>query len=158
MIATKDIIKRLILHEGVRLKPYRCSKNKLTIGVGRNLQDNPLSIEEKEFLHRADVTNGITKEEALYLLKNDIKKHLTECHKNIPFFYELSDERQYALLDMCFNLGIRGLLKFKKMLYCLSIGDCKGASKECLNSQYAKEVGIRAVRIARLLQDDEWRI
>ena len=158
MIATKEIVKRLILHEGLRLKPYKCSKNKLTTGVGRNLQDNPLTSEEKNFLQRADISQGITQDEALYLLKNDIKKHLAECHKYIPFFCELSDEKQYALLDMCFNLGIRGLLKFRKMLYCLSIGDYRGASKECLNSQYAKEVGIRALRISRLLLEDKWSV
>ena len=59
---------------------------------------------------------------------------------------------------MCFNLGIQGLLKFKKMLYCLSIGDYRGASKECINSQYAKDVGIRALRISRLLSEDKWSV
>ena len=158
MIETKEIVKRLILHEGLRLTPYNCTKNKLTIGVGRNLQNNPLSQQEKEFLGRSDISNGITQEEAIYLLKNDIKRHLTECYKYIPFFCELSDERQYALFDMCFNLGIRGLLKFKKMLECMSIGDFRGASKECINSRYAKDVGKRAFRISKLIQEDKWRV
>ena len=156
MIEIKEVVRRLILHEGLRLHPYNCSKGKKTIGVGRNLQDNPLTEKEKQYLGRSDLSSGISKAEALYLLKNDIIKHKAECQKNIPFFYELSDERQYALLDMCFNLGIKGLLKFKKMLYAMSIGDFQGAGKECLNSRYAQEVGLRAVRISHLITKGEW--
>ena len=40
------IEEQLLLHEGLRLKPYRCTSNKLTIGVGRNLEDKGISKEE----------------------------------------------------------------------------------------------------------------
>ena len=48
------LIDLLIRHEGIKLKPYHCTSGKLTIGIGRNLEDR-----------------GITKEEAIYLLNND---------------------------------------------------------------------------------------
>ena len=41
-------MKKLIKNEGMRLKPYRCTLGKLTIGIGRNLEDNPLNFEEKK--------------------------------------------------------------------------------------------------------------
>ena len=44
---------QLIDHEGLELKPYQCTADKLTIGVGRNIEDR-----------------GITEDEARYLLKN----------------------------------------------------------------------------------------
>lgn len=157
MIDKKEIIRRLTLHEGLRLKPYRCCAGKLTIGVGRNLIDNPLSKTEKQYLCRDNLKDGITAAEAAYLLMNDINSHWAECRKHIACFSALDHERQYALLDMCFNLGIRGLLKFRKMLEALSIGDYRGAAKECLQSKYAKDTGIRAVRISRLLENGIWR-
>lgn len=38
------------------------------------------------------------------------------------------------------------------------IGDYRGAAKECLNSKYARDVGKRAVRIARLIETGVWTI
>ena len=46
MIDMYEICQRLIAHEGLRLQPYFCSKKKLTIGVGRCLETNPLTAEE----------------------------------------------------------------------------------------------------------------
>jgi lysozyme len=150
MIELEEAISRLILHEGMKLKPYKCPAGYLTIGVGRNVETNPITAEEKKVV--GDWEHGITKNGAKYLLKNDIIKAHKECKRYIEFYKTLDDERQYALLDMCFNLGIYGLLKFRKMLFAMEIGDYRGAAKECLNSKYAKEVGKRAVRIARTIE------
>lgn len=146
----QEAIKRLILHEGLKLKPYKCPAGFLTVGVGRNVETNPITDEEKRVV--GDWEHGITENGAKYLLKNDIMKAHKECKKNIEFYKNLDDERQYALLDMCFNLGIYRLLMFRKMLFAMEIGDYRGAAKECLNSKYAKEVGKRAVRIAKTIE------
>ena len=57
---------------------------------------------------------------------------------------------------MCFNMGIKRLLGFKRMLGAMFIGDYRGAAKECLNSKYAKDVGKRAERIAQLIETGVW--
>ncbi len=155
MIDTYEATQRLIFHEGLRLQPYFCSKGKRTIGIGRCLDTNPLTDEEKKVIK--DWEHGITKGEAVYLLLNDIKRIEKELKKNIKFYKTLDDERQYALLDMAFNLGVSGLLKFKRMLQALSDKKYKTASHECLNSRYAKEVGQRAERIAHLLATGEFK-
>ena len=154
MILRGEIVNRLLLEEGMILKPYKCPAGFLTIGVGRNLETNPLT--PKELQRVGDVTKGITPDEAIFLLKNDIMRCQDELTKNISWFYQLDDERQYALLDMCFNMGIKKLLGFKKMLNAMFIGDWRGAAKECLNSKYALDVGKRAVRIARLIETGVW--
>ena len=154
MILRGEIVNRLLLHEGMVLKPYKCPAGFLTVGVGRNLETNPLSPKERERV--GDVTKGISTDEAIYLLKNDIMRCQDELADNIAWFYQLDDERQYALLDMCFNMGIKRLLGFKKMLGAMFIGDYKGAAKECLNSKYAVSVGSRAKRIARLIETGVW--
>jgi len=155
MILWDDIQKRLMLHEGCVDHVYTCPKGYKTIGIGRNLQTNPLSHKEKA------VVNDLSKisvEQALFLLKNDVKRCMKELTDNISFYYQLDDERQYALLDMCFNMGIKKLLKFKRMLNAMLIGDYRGAAKECLMSKYAVDVGKRAVRIARLIETGIWTV
>ncbi len=154
MIDANEITKRLLLHEGCVDHVYKCPAGYLTIGVGRNLETNPLTPREKEVV--GDIKNGITVEKCLYLLKNDVKRCERDLINNLSFWYQLDDERQYALLDMCFNMGIKRLLKFKRMLGAMLIGDYRGAAKECLMSKYAVDVGKRAQRIARLIETGVW--
>lgn len=156
MIDMNEKVQRLVMHEGCRLKPYYCTKGKQTIGVGRNLDDNPLTEEEKRVC--GDWEKGITKNAAFYLLRHDIERVEKECKKKIAFYTLLDDERQYALLDMAFNLGIAGLLKFKKMLMAMACGYFEDAAKECLNSKYAKEVGQRSKRIAETIRTGKFRV
>ena len=97
-----------------------------------------------------------TQDAAFYLLKKDIRRVMAECQKKIPFWKYLDAERKYALLDMAFNLGINRLLRFKKMLSEMAIGNYRGAAKECLNSKYARDVGKRAERIAKTIETGEF--
>lgn len=150
MIEREEIISRLLIHEGIRLEPYKCPTGYWTIGVGRNLETNPLNAEEKRKC--GDLKSGIDEHAAFFLLSNDITRAEKDCQKHISFWKRLDDERQYALIDMCFNLGISGLLKFKKMLGEMEIGNYRGAAKECLNSKYARDVGKRAERIAKTIE------
>lgn len=154
MITLNEAQNRLLLHEGCVDHIYTCPAGYKTIGIGRNLETNPLTLKEKEVV--GDITKGITVKDALYLLKNDIKRCEEHLSKNISWWYQLDDERQYALLDMCFNMGIGKLLGFKRMLGAMFIGDYRGAAKECLMSKYAKDVGKRAERIARLIETGIW--
>ena len=150
------ISQRLILHEGIRLKPYYCSRGKQTIGVGRCIDTNPLTKEEEKVV--GDWHHGITKGAAIYLLHNDIKRIYKELKKKIDFFTDLDNERQYALIDMAFNLGVKGLLKFKRMLRALSHGNYEVAAQECMDSVYAQTVGIRAWRIAIIFKTGEFKL
>ena len=45
-LTNAEIVNRLEFHEGLRLEPYRCTRGKLTIGIGRNTEDNPFTAEE----------------------------------------------------------------------------------------------------------------
>lgn len=150
MLSDEEITRRLVLHEGVVLYPYKCSMGYLTIGVGRNLETNPMTEEEKKAC--GDYIHGITKNAAFYLLRNDIKRVTKECEKSIPFWKQLDDERQYALLDMVFQIGIYGVKKFKKMLSAMGVGNWKEASAQCLDSKYAVQTPVRAKRIAKTIE------
>ena len=123
--------------EGLRLKPYVCTAGKLTIGYGRNLEDR-----------------GITEQEAEYLLANDLLLIKSQLKKEVEFFESLDEERQAALINMGFNLGITGLLKFKRMLKALEIGNYERAATEAMDSRWYLQVGDRAVRIVAKIKGD----
>ncbi|MBQ7284852.1 MAG: glycoside hydrolase family protein [Alphaproteobacteria bacterium] len=158
MIDEFEAIQRLSLHEGIRLQPYRCPRGFLTIGIGRNLEANPLSREEIKVLGRRDLSSGITRQEAFFLLRGDIRRTINYCRKKISFFDKLDDERQYVLVDMAFNLGIGGLLKFQKMLYFIGSGNYRQAATEMLSSSYARQVKLRAERLAQTLHSGKWHL
>jgi len=111
-------IEAILLHdEDLKLKPYRDSRGKLTIGVGRNLDDI-----------------GITEEEALHLLDNDIKRVRAEAIQNFSWFLTLSNARQIVLQSMIFNLGLSGVKNFKGMLAAIEKNDFEEAADEMLLS------------------------
>ena len=130
----EELIKK---HEGLCLKPYRCTAGKWTIGYGRNLEDN-----------------GISPTEAEQLLKNDVQRCYRECN-TLACWNNLDETRRAVLIDMCFNLGITRLKTFKKMLAALEKGYFVRASYEMLNSKWATQVGHRATELAELMKKGE---
>ena len=131
----QEIINRLIDEEGLKFHPYTDTVGKTTIGIGRNLTDN-----------------GITKTEAIYLCNNDIDNCVKDLHNNFPQFDEWPENVQIVLIDMCFNLGIYQLMKFYNFLGYIKIGNYEDASKEMLNSMWARQVGVRALKLSELLK------
>ena len=127
---------QLVRHEGLRLKPYRCTAGKLTIGIGRNLDDR-----------------GISQKEAYAMLERDILDCEQWLNDEIPEIYNNLDEvRQSVLLNMCFNLGISGLLGFKNTLAFVKAGDWERAANGMLASKWAKQVGRRAIELSELMR------
>lgn len=126
-----QIISDLERDEGVRLKPYLDTVGKTTIGIGRNLTDN-----------------GITAAEAKVLLQNDLFRVANELDRVAPWWREMSQVRQNALVNMAFNLGLPRLLTFKKMMVALENGNFETAWAEAMGSKWAAQVGERANRIA----------
>lgn len=125
--------------EGLRLKPYKCTAGKLTIGYGRNLDDIGINKEEADIMFDRDWDNAC-----------DVAKRL--CEENDIDFEHLHKDRFYVLTDMCFNLGYSGTSKFKKMLYALKNGLYDDAANEMLNSLWAKQVGNRAIKLSTLMR------
>ena len=125
----------LLRDEGLRLKPYMDTVGKLTIGVGRNLTDN-----------------GITEDEALALLGNDIANAENDLVIQLPLYNHLSEVRQRVLLNMCFNMGINKLMTFRQMLGLIAVERYDKAADAGLDSLWAKQVGARAVRLMESLR------
>lgn len=125
--------------EGLRKKPYRDTVGKLTIGVGRNLDDVGLALDEIELM-----------------LDNDIKRAEEMMLKSLPWAAGLDEARKAVLINMCFNLGIVGLLGFKRTLAAIKRGDYLQASVDMVQSKWAGQVGDRARRLAQQMRDGVW--
>lgn len=131
---TDSLIGRVKIHESLRLKPYRCTAGKLTIGYGRNLDDV-----------------GLSNEEAEYLLLHDLENAEREASK-LDCYKKLSQNRRDILIEMVFNLGYPRLCGFKKMIQALDRGDYNGAANEMLDSKWARDVGERARTLAYFMR------
>ena len=129
------LAEQLKKHEGLKLKPYTDTVGKLTLGIGRNLEDK-----------------GITEQEALFMLNNDIDYFYSKLCQSIGWMKKLDDARQNVLVNMSFNLGIAGLMTFKKMLLACEHGNFKIAATEMLNSKWAEQVGYRANELAEQMR------
>lgn len=133
------IKKTLISDEGLRLKPYKCSSGKTTIGIGRNLEDK-----------------GISDREAEFLLDNDIEDIRVDLIREMPWIFDLDEVRQNVFVNMAFNLGITGLLGFKNFLKAAKNRNFEEAAEEMLNSKWASQVGKRAERLAMEMRGGQW--
>ena len=119
-------------HEGFRRRVYRDTAGIETIGYGRNLR------------HR-----GVSEAEAAMLLDNDLAGVWRSCRERIAWFDALDVVRQCALVEMGFNLGFAGLMRFERMLAAMERGDFAAAAGHALDSRWAAQVKGRAETIAR---------
>lgn len=120
-----DMVKR---HEGVVHHAYQDHLGYWTIGAGRLI----------------DKRKGgrITDDEVDYLLQNDVDYFVREVRKALPWWEGLDPVRKSVLVNMAFNLGIKGLLGFKNTLALIERGDYAKAADNMLKSKWATQVGM----------------
>lgn len=141
--------KDVMLAEGCRLKPYLdccgkywrdcvCTvKGRLTISFGRNLDDV-----------------GISALEAEVLLDHDLAGAELSCRKAFEWFADLNDARQRCVVELVFNLGLRGFMGFGKTIAAIKAGDWLLASQRLVASRWATQVGpTRSTRLATMMRD-----
>lgn len=132
---SKRIERRLIKSEGYRTHLYKCPADKWTVGVGHNIEDRGLSPAAIAFILREDM---------------DICEN--ELRGSLMYWDDLPGVVQEALMDLCFNMGISRLMKFRNMLKHMESGEWNKASDELLRSVYAKQLPKRALENAELIK------
>lgn len=124
----------IVKHEGFVATPYEDTHG-LSIGYGTNL------------------SNGISKEEAILLLEYRLAKAQQQLMR-YSWFRSLDYKRKTIMLDMAYNLGVPGLLKFRNMIYCLKRGWYKSASKHMNKSKWYHQTGTRAKELVKLMKEE----
>lgn len=134
---------RLVVYDdatGKAIVPGTVVKGSPTIGVGRNLS-----------------SKGLTKDEAEYLLANDISEVKIALAQALPWTTSLDDARRGVLLNLSFNMGIAKVLQFKNTLALVQQEKYAEAAVEMLDSTWAHQVGDRAKRLSDQMRDGMWR-
>lgn len=169
------VVAQLIIDEAIMLKPYYCPSGFLTVGVGRNLEGKGMSWGEMisliklnperkaRFPHDYETLdgetllmalirdmkiNGITRDEAMMLLKNDITECDDELRRRIKWYDRAPEDLREVLINMCFNMGIRTMMTFKNTLFYMGANEYERAAVNMLKSRWARQVKDRAKRLA----------
>lgn len=125
--------------EGRRHMPYKDSVGKLTIGVGRNLDDR-----------------GLRDDEIDLMKTNDIDEVLQQAAK-LPYWENLNWPRQLVIADMLFNLGLTRFNGFKKLQQAIIARDYDWAADEMIDSRWYRQTGRRARKLVDAMLTGEWK-
>jgi len=137
-------------HEGRRKKPYRCPAGKLTIGVGHNIDANPLPIDIKRHLEEFGY---IDNEMIDRLLNTDIRHAVADCQVIFPQFNTFSDNRRMALVDFVFQLGFTGARRFVRSVKAINAEQWDDAARYMAESEWARQTPARAAEVIKLIKE-----
>lgn len=132
-----ELIAQLKIDEGCRLTAYKDTVGVWTVGYGH-----------------AHVAPGTvwTQAKAEAVLISDVTEHNALLAEKLPWIAKLDPVRRRVLQNMAFNLGIAGLLGFKNTLEYVRTGQYDEAARNMLASKWARQVGNRAVRLAKQMR------
>jgi lysozyme len=147
----RSVVGLVTLHEGFRSHPYKCTADKWTVGIGRNIEANPIPGKPLAVLQKT----GITREEAERLLIEDLQSCIRQL-ETINEFTTLDTVRRAALIDMTFNLGFRGLLGFRKMWAAIAARNFEEAANQAKDSRWYRQVKTRGVRVVEMIRSGRW--
>lgn len=124
----------MITDEGIEKKAYKCTAGKISIAIGRNIEDL-----------------GLSEDEIDYLFENDVDRVIGELSTVFENLYEMDEKVFFVLFSMCFNLGLPRFLEFKKTIQYVKDGEYKKAAIEMLDSRWAGQVKDRAKRLSNIM-------
>lgn len=131
----KETLEQMIeRHEGCRDRYYLDSEGVPTIGIGHNLF-KPIS--------RAAIEQ---------IFRDDLREAWDDCLHAFPWFADLTEPRQWAMIDLCFNLGMTRLLGFRKFLTAMNLGEYETAANELMDSLWFKQVKNRGVEVVSMIR------
>ncbi len=125
----------LARHEGFEGKPYKCTSGKVTIGYGFNLDDWPL-----------------TPSECLPILESRMRRVRTDLANRISYFFSLPEAAQDVLVNMAYQMGVSGLLGFRRFLAALQARKFEDAYHEGLQSAWAQQTPKRARELMDIIR------
>jgi len=132
-----NIIEKIALEEGFRGRMYKCPADKWTIGYGFNLEALEMPEEVAELW--------------LKTLIDDIEMQLDM----FDFYDDAEPHIKLVFIDMSYQMGVKGMLKFSNMIDAIERLDYETAANELLDSKYARQTPARAKRNADIIRSGE---
>lgn len=140
------LVQELRRDEGVRYTPYEDTEGIPTVGVGHNLRAAPLP---------AGWSYPLTDAQVDTLLDHDLLNVYHDLDRSLSWWVQLCDVRQRVVANMCFNMGVNGLMTFRNTLLAMREGRYADAAAGMLQSKWASQVGARAKRLADMMQQGQ---
>ena len=131
---TSELLEAVKLSEGFRDRVYKDTLGIDTIGYGFAIKDLVLDEDISEII-----------------LRRKLDKLVDRVNKRFALLSDLPIEAQDVIYEMCYQLGITGVSKFKKTLAYLENFEYKMASKEMLDSKWARQTPNRAKRLSEII-------
>ena len=138
---TPELLESIKVGEGFRAKPYYDTLGNLTIGYGTLVANLVVS-----------------KELATEWIKGEVAKVEAELSKDKRFQAITNPARRDVLVEMAYNIGVSGLMKFTETWKAIEAKDWDKAANQMLTSKWAKQVKGRAIRLAQQMRDGEYKI
>jgi GH24 family phage-related lysozyme (muramidase) len=135
----------LAIDEGCKLEIYLDHLGYKTVGIGH-------LITEDDELYGFEVGTTVSQEHVDELFHEDIQRTVRDCEILYNDFNDLPEEAQLCIANMCFQLGRPRLSKFRKMKAAVDNRDWAEASRQMLDSRWAKQTPNRAMRLAHRIQ------
>ncbi len=150
-IISEQLISQLKVDEGFRANFYVCTAGHNTIGYGRNVDANP-------YFKGKKITAPVSRELAEQILLFDIQNAIEKLNDVWNYFSQMGDSpRKDVCINMTFNIGINGFMKFAKVRDAISKGNWNLAADEMKNSAWYSQVGGRAVDLCKQMRTGKYK-
>jgi len=148
----KDAIRFEECKDGVpNLYPYQDTKGIWTIGIGHNIEADPVMKSELGALMKT----GISEQEAYFIFDQDIANAEVDLYRVYPWVEQLDEPRRGVLVDMTFNMGISKVFQFHNTMNMIKDGRYHDAAENLKLSAWYEQVGNRAVNLCKILDTGE---
>ncbi len=146
MKAFEIFLSLIHFEEGYEAKPYYCSEGYPTVAIGWRIGPKGASLDNYDMY----VTKPVAK-----VLLTDRVNHIIDRLSKFDWFSSQNESRKAILISMAYQLGIRKLFKFEKMIEALGKHDFEGAEREAIDSIWYKQTTNRAVRHSGVLRSGD---
>ena len=165
-----ELVESVMKHEGWRSKAYQCTAGVWTIGYGfaiRSLMDDEISIWAKHLGTTRDALKGaikvakdtgeynalhMDKETGKEILSLKIEKIKKDLLSRMEWLGWVSTTLQNAMIEWVYQLGINGVLKFKRTLKFIEDGSYMSAIEEVKKSAWYKQTPKRVETLISALK------
>ena len=133
---TKAEIKK---EEGFRMETYKCTEGHLTGGYGHKMLEGEIPPTDMAGWNK--------------LFERDFARAMSGAEELLMICPNVDDTARHIVVEMCYQMGSYGVSKFHGMLSALQESDYVTASKEMLDSRWAKQTPKRAMRMAERMRN-----
>ena len=139
-----NLKERIKSNEGFSSKPYKDQLGYLTIGYGHLILPNEKILLKKQ----------IHKKELEEIFEKDFKKALSNFNNTFKSF-TLNKKESELLIEMIFQLGIKGCLKFKNLIKNIKKGNKHLVCFDMMDSLWYKQTPNRVKALIKTFLNNE---